>query len=202
MLTSTSSLLTKNLVSFTDELKSVIQSLYEIQSITAGYLPNSAPQLSSAFHTLTNNLSTLNNLTLPSSHPSSTTTSAIQSRMIPDSILDYVDAGRNPDIYTREFVELDQRGNACLNGKMTAFADFSRVLAGEIKDGTEGVDWEVDKILETYGLASEGPEAATAALPDAAGQQNGAQAQIQTQQAAAGKAESAAGADRPKESQR
>lgn len=141
-------------LSLPDELKAVIQSLYDIQSITAGYLPNSQPQLESAFRTLTRNLSTLHDMTLPLDNPSSKSTSSIQARQIPDSILDYVDAGRNPDIYTREFVELDQRGNASLNGKMTAFRDFSRVLAEEIKQGIEGTAGEVDKILGTYGLLS------------------------------------------------
>ena len=52
--------------------------------------------------------------------------------MIPPEIIDYVDDGRNPDIYTREFVELVQRGNAVINGKREAFADFSRIFADKL----------------------------------------------------------------------
>ncbi|KAL9616813.1 MAG: hypothetical protein Q9160_008336 [Pyrenula sp. 1 TL-2023] len=138
-----------------DELKSLIQTLYTIQSITSGYLPSSQPALTSAFSSLASQLSSLNSLTLPPSHPSSTSTPAIQSVQIPESILDYLDAGRNPDIYTREFVELDQRGNAALKGKMQAFGEFSQVLAGEMKgeNGIGGLGGEVDRVLEMYGLA-------------------------------------------------
>lgn len=46
--------------------------------------------------------------------------------------MQYVDNGRNPDIYTREFVELARRGNQQLAGKMTAFGAFRDVLAGEM----------------------------------------------------------------------
>ena len=67
---------------------------------------------------LTHSLSDVQNLTRSTPLPS-----------IPPEIIDYVDEGRNPDIYTREFVELVQRGNAVINGKRDAYASFSRIFA-------------------------------------------------------------------------
>ncbi|KAI0887328.1 mediator complex, subunit Med10 [Annulohypoxylon maeteangense] len=51
---------------------------------------------------------------------------------IPPELIQYVDNGRNPDIYTREFVELVRRGNQLARGKQGAFASFRDVLAGEM----------------------------------------------------------------------
>ena len=51
---------------------------------------------------------------------------------IPHEIIDYVEDGRNPDIYTREFVELAQRGNQYLRSKCEAFARFRDILGEEI----------------------------------------------------------------------
>ncbi|KAI0131618.1 mediator complex, subunit Med10 [Hypoxylon sp. NC0597] len=51
---------------------------------------------------------------------------------IPPELIQYVDNGRNPDIYTREFVELVRRGNQLARGKQSAFASFRDVLAGEM----------------------------------------------------------------------
>lgn len=52
--------------------------------------------------------------------------------MIPQEVIQYVDDGRNPDIYTREFVELARRQNQMLKGKQEAFASFRDVLATQM----------------------------------------------------------------------
>lgn len=51
---------------------------------------------------------------------------------VPLELITYVDGGRNPDIYTREFVELVRRENQLMRGKAAAFASFRDVLACEI----------------------------------------------------------------------
>ncbi|KAI0199715.1 mediator complex, subunit Med10 [Astrocystis sublimbata] len=53
--------------------------------------------------------------------------------LVPPELVQYVDDGRNPDVYTREFVELVRRGNQLMRGKQVAFARFRDVLAGEIE---------------------------------------------------------------------
>lgn len=51
---------------------------------------------------------------------------------VPPEIIDYVDEGRNPDIYTREFVELAQKSNEHLKAKCEAFAGFRDALGKEM----------------------------------------------------------------------
>lgn len=75
---------------------------------------------------------------------------------LPPEIIDYVDSARNPDIYTREFVELVQRGNQDLKGKKEAFAGFREVLAREIRGAMPECQGEVARVLEaTAGSGSE-----------------------------------------------
>ena len=86
------------------------------------------------------------------SHASSTTTASIQGTTIPGEILDYVDSGRNPDIYTRDFVEVVQKGNAILHGKQQAFGAFTRILGREMKLQMPETRSEVDRMLKSAGL--------------------------------------------------
>lgn len=70
---------------------------------------------------------------------------------LPPEIIDYVDAARNPDIYTREFVELVQRGNQDLKGKKEAFAAFRDVLAREMRSAMPECRGEVERVLAATG---------------------------------------------------
>lgn len=72
----------------------------------------------------------------------------VRSVQLPPEIIDYVDSARNPDIYTREFVELVQRGNQDLKGKREAFAAFRDVLAREVRGAMPECRGEVDRVLE------------------------------------------------------
>jgi hypothetical protein len=51
---------------------------------------------------------------------------------VPPELLEYVENGRNPDIYTREFVELVRRGNQLMRGKTAGFGAFRDVLAADM----------------------------------------------------------------------
>lgn len=62
-----------------------------------------------------------------------------------------MDNGRNPDIYTREFVELARRGNQLMKGKMDAFASFRDVLAGEMVNALPELREDVGLVLESTG---------------------------------------------------
>lgn len=71
----------------------------------------------------------------------------VASIQLPPEIIDYVDAARNPDIYTREFVELVQRGNQDLKGKKEAFASFQDVLATEMRSAMPECRREIDRVM-------------------------------------------------------
>jgi len=64
---------------------------------------------------------------------------------VPPEIIEYIENGRNPDVYNREFVEVAQRMNMMLKGKSEAFAMFRDVLAGEI-GRIEGMGEAVERI--------------------------------------------------------
>ncbi len=63
-------------------------------------------------------------------------------------MIQYVEEGRNPDIYTREFVELTCRNNQHLKGRAEAFAQFRDVLAREIASAMPDVKDEVVRVME------------------------------------------------------
>lgn len=70
---------------------------------------------------------------------------------IPPELIQYVDAGRNPDIYTREFVELARRGNQLMRGKQAAFAAFRDTLAEEMARGLPELTDDVARVVAATG---------------------------------------------------
>ena len=76
---------------------------------------------------------------------------------MPPELLEYVENGRNPDIYTREFVELVRRGNQLMKGKMNAFGDFRDVLAGEITTAMPELKDDVERVVAATGGKREKP---------------------------------------------
>ncbi|MCJ1417025.1 RNA polymerase II mediator complex subunit [Xylographa parallela] len=114
-----------NLNTIDDLLKDVIQHLYAIQSSVHGYLgPETQQELVRKIKALTASLATLSR------------SAAALPVLVPPEIIAYVEEGRNPDIYTREFVELVQRGNAYVRGKSEALLGFRDALAEEV-----GAEW-------------------------------------------------------------
>lgn len=51
---------------------------------------------------------------------------------IPIDVISYIEDGRNPDIYTREFVEVTAKSNARLKGKMLGFGTLRDVLGEKL----------------------------------------------------------------------
>ena len=62
-----------------------------------------------------------------------------------------MDNGRNPDIYTREFVEGARRSNQLMKGKMEAFSSFRDILATEMGKAMPELREDVGKVLEATG---------------------------------------------------
>ena len=71
--------------------------------------------------------------------------------MVPQELIQYVDSGRNPDIYTREFVEGARRSNQLMKGKMEAFGSFRDVLATEMVRAMPELREDVARVLEETG---------------------------------------------------
>lgn len=87
----------------------------------------------------------------------STSASSLTTLLTPE-IIQYVEEGRNPDIYTREFVELVQKNNAYLKGKSEAIREFRDVLADEITQEWPEMSEVVQKILSGKGGGMNGIE--------------------------------------------
>lgn len=136
-------------------LKGVVDDLYDVQSKTHGFIPETQNLLIDKIGDITDKLAQLKDLTDPQISPNN----PIHNVRIAPEIVDYVDDGRNPDIFTREFVENVQRGNAVINGKKQAFKDFSVIYAQKLKEGIGGVDRQVDRIMHNAGLDAELQEA-------------------------------------------
>lgn len=70
---------------------------------------------------------------------------------LPPEVISYVESSRNPDIYTREFVELVQKLNQQLKGRSQAYADFRDVLAREMMSALPECRNDVRRVVESTG---------------------------------------------------
>ncbi|KAI9703685.1 MAG: RNA polymerase II mediator complex subunit [Candelina mexicana] len=123
-----------------EQIRLVIHDLYKIQASAHGFQdPETSRALQDHIKTLTNHLRVL----IQTATPLPT--------QIPPEIIAYVDEGRNPDIYTREFVELAQRGNQYLKGKSEAFKNFRDALAREIMGAMPDTKEEVERVVQETG---------------------------------------------------
>ena len=59
----------------------------------------------------------------------------------------FIDDGRNPDIYTREFIEQIQLLNREMKGKCEAFASFGALLGAEMTKAMPNLEDDVARIL-------------------------------------------------------
>ncbi|KAK3905096.1 mediator complex, subunit Med10 [Staphylotrichum tortipilum] len=150
-------------------VKNVIQDLFQVLVQVSNYDSTSRPTrdgLAQDFNTLDATLGQLHTTALnlpspPPSDPASTTTpsTATADKGIPEPLIQYVENGRNPDIYTREFVELVRRMNQLARGKTGAFRGFRDVLAREMGSALPELRADVERVVEaTGGVTVEGGE--------------------------------------------
>ncbi|PNS17931.1 hypothetical protein CAC42_3890 [Sphaceloma murrayae] len=66
-------------------------------------------------------------------------------------ITDFVEKSRNPDIYTREFVEHVQKLNQQISGRSQAYIDFRDALARELVGAVPELRGEVARVVESTG---------------------------------------------------
>lgn len=67
---------------------------------------------------------------------------------IPMDVILYIEQGRNPDIYTREFVEVTAKSNARLKGKMEGFRKLRDVLGDKLTKEFPRLEAEVANIKQ------------------------------------------------------
>ena len=133
-------LITLQILTASDSLKDVIHNFYEVQAQVHGYASETETR-----DVLVNKIQELSQSLAHLSRESSSNT--IMNTFVPPEVVDYVDDGRNPDIYTRELVEVVQRGNAVLNGKINAFGSFSEIFANDLRKMSPEMAKAVDEIM-------------------------------------------------------
>ena len=126
-------------------IKDAIQELFVLQQHISGFRAENQDRLNQQMEEIARSLGHLEEINSKPENP-------LKEVLIAPEIIEYVDDGRNPDIFTRDFVELVQRGNSVINGKQKAFKDFSKVLAKEFKDNLDGMDDEIDMIMGDAGM--------------------------------------------------
>ncbi|KAL5598772.1 hypothetical protein BROUX41_003892 [Berkeleyomyces rouxiae] len=128
-----------------DQIRNVVEDMFKIMVITANYDAGGRPSrdiLANSIKTLDASLQQVyltaaeNVDTLPT---------------VPPELVQYVEGGRNPDIYTREFVELVHRGNQVMRGKTHAFATFRDVLADHICVSMPELRDDVQAVVDATG---------------------------------------------------
>ncbi|KAI7540440.1 hypothetical protein KC331_g9164 [Hortaea werneckii] len=70
---------------------------------------------------------------------------------IPVEIIGYVESTRNPDIYTRDFVELVMRYNQSLAGQSAGLAQLRDIFGKEIMSAIPELSQDVNEILVATG---------------------------------------------------
>lgn len=79
--------------------------------------------------------------------------STLRATSVPaDVIHSYIELGRNPDVYTREFVEITRETNQHLRGKQLALNQLRNTLAESIKHEFPDLGPTVDGILKRTDL--------------------------------------------------
>ncbi|KAB5516920.1 transcription factor subunit Med10 of mediator complex-domain-containing protein [Coniochaeta sp. 2T2.1] len=149
------------------QIKDIIQSLFQLMVQTSTYDQAGRPTstiLSTELTTLSSSLGRLSRTAVsslpppPSSNPhhlpptnNDPRQPSVKLPEIPEPLIEYVEAGRNPDIYTREFVELVRRMNQLARGKEMAFTKFRDVLAEEMGRAMPELKQDVERVVEATG---------------------------------------------------
>lgn len=149
----------------TEQIKDTIQSLFQLLVQVSTYDQAgraTQPILSQELSTLSQSLRAVHRTASssylpnhPNNHPTTTTNNNLIPPAtlpdIPDPLIEYVEAGRNPDIYTREMVELVRRMNQLARGKEMAFVKFRDVLAREMEAAMPELKGDVERVIEATG---------------------------------------------------
>ncbi|CAN6622055.1 mediator of RNA polymerase II transcription subunit 10 [Trichomonascus vanleenenianus] len=67
---------------------------------------------------------------------------------VPLDVVEYIENGRNPDVYTREFVELLAKQNQYVKGKQDAMKEYRNAVANEIKTAYPDLETVVNQVVE------------------------------------------------------
>lgn len=125
------------------QVASIIESFIEL-GVSVYDFPDTPQATQGMITNLKRNVDRLFKLNQRSNDPDS----ALNSISVPLEVIQYIEDGRNPDIYTREFVEAIRRSNQYQRAKMHALKQLRDSLAEKIIEEFPDLESNVQNIVE------------------------------------------------------
>lgn len=135
--------LQQELATTQDQVASIIESFVEL-GVSIYDFPGTPEATKGMITNLQRNVDRLYKLNVRSNDPQS----GLSKVDIPLEVVQYIEDGRNPDIYTREFVEAIRRSNQYQRGKMHGLKQLRDSLADKIVDEFPELQKPVDDIIK------------------------------------------------------
>lgn len=130
------------------QLAAIIESFIELGVSVYDY-PGTSEATQGMVTNLKRNVDRLARLNQKSNDPES----QLNHVNIPLEVVQYIEDGRNPDIYTREFVEAIRRSNQYQRAKMHGLKQLRDSLAEKIAEEFPDLEPSVQNIIERTNLA-------------------------------------------------
>ncbi|KAF4001750.1 Mediator of RNA polymerase II transcription subunit 10 [Saccharomyces cerevisiae] len=135
--------LQQELATTQDQVASIIESFVEL-GVSIYDFPGTPEATKGMITNLQRNVDRLYKLNVRSNDPQS----SLSKVDIPLEVVQYIEDGRNPDIYTREFVEAIRRSNQYQRGKMHGLKQLRDSLADKIVDEFPELKEPVEDIIK------------------------------------------------------
>ena len=132
------------------QLAAVIESFIEL-GVSVYDFPGTSEATQGMVTNLKRNVDRLANLNKQSNDPDS----QLQNVNVPLEGVQYIEDGRNPDIYTREFVEAIRRSNQYQRAKMHGLRQLRDSLADKIVEEFPDLEPSVHNIAQRAGLSDD-----------------------------------------------
>lgn len=132
------------------QLAAVIESFIEL-GVSVYDFPGTSEATQGMVTNLKRNVDRLANLNKQSNDPDS----QLQNVNVPLEVVQYIEDGRNPDIYTREFVEAIRRSNQYQRAKMHGLRQLRDSLADKIVEEFPDLEPSVHNIAQRAGLSDD-----------------------------------------------
>lgn len=136
------------------QLAAVIESFIEL-GVSVYDFPGTSEATQGMVTNLMRNVDRLAGLNRQSNDPES----QLQNVNVPLEVVQYIEDGRNPDIYTREFVEAIRRSNQYQRAKMNGLRQLRDSLAEKIVEEFPDLEPSVHNIAQRCGVNDEGAKA-------------------------------------------
>lgn len=132
------------LAQLSGNIKTIIDHLYDLELTASDYPADAAPELlQDQLRRLVNDYKELESIK---------DATGID---VPQDVLEYIEAGRNPNVYSRQFSEAVTRESQGMHGKMAAHKDFAVVLGGCIEQDFPELTNHVGLALQERVVAEE-----------------------------------------------